>query len=124
MDRARNGLRTSAMVYACSRRGQVYIFGAAEFELLIFPDSVAAGQRLDFSTFYGKNGDPVLYAVVMVDNIPVFKPWFLTFGGNGKNAFWVTVPPGLSGHTVTFWAFKLSDCSGVVASNTEDVVFL
>jgi hypothetical protein len=104
----------------------VRVFDTAELTLDIDPLIVSPGQTLTFVTSCGIPHQPVALAATRINGAPILSILLIReFNGDCRWTIAATVPPGLSGLTVSFQTFKASDScrDQTLRSNEVTVIF-
>jgi hypothetical protein len=106
--------------------GRAFVFAGNDLYHLAQPHEVATGENLKHRTSEGTPGAPTILVVTAVSGVPTFLivGGIGFFDGSGSRVISVTVPPGLSGLTITHRAFALSPVGFVIDSADEIVTFL
>lgn len=106
--------------------GRVLVYSGNDLFHFAEPHEIAAGQTLKHRTSEGAPAAPTILVVTDVSGVPTFLivGGIAFFDGTGKREFSVTVPPGLTGLTITHRAFALTPAGFVIDSAGEVVTFL
>ena len=105
-----------------SQPGQGFVYQGDGLELTIEPDPVRGG---DDAIWELRGGDPDQWFGIWLTNLDgsrvLQRLGLFRFGGDGEWSQQGSVPPALSGHTLTFLGIGFSDCGYATWSNPEDL---